>query len=83
VSKEVQITYQLPTPEDENETYYTIDLECRISRAEHDVGWLGHLEDYDVLSCTPQWPFGIDRLYDALKSHEAEIEQCAFAAEDE
>lgn len=81
--REIEITYELPAPEhDEDETYYKVDIECRISRSEQDVGWLGHLEDYDVLAVTPAWPHGIDRLYEQLKAHEAEIEQAAFSAEE-
>lgn len=84
MAKEVQITFELPAPEeDEDETFYKVDLECRISRPEKDVGWLGHLEDYDVLSVSPPWHRGVDALYDALRAHEAEIEQVAFAAEDD
>ena len=82
MATEVQITFELPAPEwDEAETFYKVDLECRISSPEQDVGWLGHLEDYDVLSVSPAWHHGEDRLYDALRAHEAEIEQTAFSVE--
>lgn len=81
MAKEVQITFELEDLE-QDETF-KVDLECRISRPEKDVGWLGHLEGYDVLSVSPPWHRGVDALYDALNAHEAEIEAVAFACEDD
>jgi hypothetical protein len=78
---EVEITYELEDL-DLDETF-KVDLEVRLSKVEKDVGWQGHMEDYEVLAVTPAWPLGVELLYEKLKAHEAEIESMAFTAGDE
>lgn len=78
---QIRYTVQLPAlhggdPDEMRDHELTLD--CYLNHPERDVGWLGSLDDYDVVHISPPFTGPVGIIEKAVEANWTEIEEKAF-----